>query len=100
MRNQKKKEGAECFGTKAKPEAAPCCKVEALVTIDSRGQLVLPKDVREKAEIEAGDKLAVIGFETDGKVCCISLVKAETFTETVKDTLGPMMTEIMQDEKR
>lgn len=75
---------------------APCCKVEALVTIDARGQIVLPKDVREKAEIEAGDKLAVIAFESDGKVCCISLVKSDAFTDTVKDVLGPMMSEILQ----
>jgi len=77
------------------PEA-PCCRVEALVPIDARGQIVLPKDVREKAQIKAGDKLAVIAFESEGKVCCISLVKSDAFAESVKDMLGPMMSEIMQ----
>lgn len=81
----------------AKPGASPCCKIEALVPIDARGQIVLPKDVREKAQIEAGDKLAVIAFESDGKVCCISLVKADAFADTVKGTLGPMMADILQD---
>ena len=27
-----------------------CCQVDALITIDGRGQLVLPKEVREKAD--------------------------------------------------
>ena len=31
----------------------------------------------------------------NGQVCCISLIKAEDFTEMVKDLLGPMMKEIM-----
>jgi len=74
----------------------PCCKVEALVSIDARGQIVLPKDVREKAQIEPGDKLAVIAFESEGKICCIALVKADAFQDTVKGMLGPMMSEILQ----
>ena len=36
-----------------------CCKVEALVSVDERGQMVLPKEVRDKANIKSGDKLAV-----------------------------------------
>ncbi len=76
--------------------AAPCCKVEAMVSVDARGQIVLPKDIRDKAGIEAGDKLAVIAFEAEGKVCCISLVKSDVFADTVKGLLGPMMSEILQ----
>jgi AbrB family looped-hinge helix DNA binding protein len=68
-----------------------------MVSIDGRGQIVLPKDIRDKAGLEAGDKLAVIAFENDGQVCCISLVKANAFADTVKDMLGPMMSEILQD---
>ena len=73
-----------------------CCKLEAIITIDGRGQIVLPKEVREKAEVRAGDKFAVISCESQGKVCCISLVKADDFTDTVKDILGPMMKGILQ----
>lgn len=87
----KQKKGAECF------DNAPCCKVEALVTVDARGQIVLPKDVRDKAGIGAGDKLAVISFESGGKVCCISLVKSDAFADTVKGLLGPMMNEILKE---
>jgi antitoxin PrlF len=31
-----------------------------MVSVDERGQMVLPKDLREKANIKAGDKLAVV----------------------------------------
>ena len=71
-----------------------CCKVESVVSIDDRGQMVLPKEVRERAKINAGDKLAVITMERGGEVCCISLIKAGEFEDMVKDFLGPMMKEM------
>lgn len=71
-----------------------CCRVESVVSIDERGQMVLPKEIREKANIHAGDKLAVINWEKEGKVCCISLIKADDFAEKIKDMLGPMMKEL------
>ena len=43
-----------------------CCKVESVVSVDERGQMVLPKELRDKANIRAGDKLAVVGMEKDG----------------------------------
>ena len=73
-----------------------CCKVEAVVNIDERGQMVLPKELRDKAGIIPGDKLAVVSMQKDGKTCCISLVKAETFSEMVKGMLGPMMEEVFK----
>jgi len=62
--------------------------------------MVLPKEIRDKAEIRAGDKLAVISWEKDGEVCCLSLVKVETLTEMVKGLLGPLMQEVLQTETR
>jgi antitoxin PrlF len=73
-----------------------CCKVEAVVSIDERGQMVLPKDLRDKAHIHAGDKLAVVSMEKDGKVCCFSIIKAESLSGMVKDMLGPVMEEVFQ----
>jgi AbrB family looped-hinge helix DNA binding protein len=37
--------------------------VESIVSVDERGQMVLPKDIREKAKIRPGDKLAVVSME-------------------------------------
>jgi len=72
-----------------------CCKVEALLSVDERGQMVLPKEVREKAEIHTGDKLALTSWEKDGKVCCFTLIKVDELGDMVKGFLGPMMKEIM-----
>ncbi|OFW53805.1 MAG: AbrB family transcriptional regulator [Actinobacteria bacterium RBG_13_35_12] len=66
-----------------------CCKVESVVTVDERGQMVLPKEIRDKAGIKAGDKLAVISMDKDGKFCCISLMKVENLSEAVTEILGP-----------
>ncbi len=72
-----------------------CCKVESIISIDDRGQMVLPKEIREKANIRTGDKLAVVSFEKDGEVCCLSLIRVEDFAGMVKGLLGPMMKEII-----
>lgn len=77
-------------------EPAECCKVEAMVSVDERGQMVLPKELRDKANILAGDKLAVVSMQKNGQTCCISLIKAETFSEMVKGMLGPMMAEVFK----
>lgn len=71
------------------------CRVEAIISIDDRGQMVLPKDIREKAGIRTGDKLAVTTWEKNGNVCCISLMRVEDFKEMVKLQLGPVMKEIL-----
>jgi AbrB family looped-hinge helix DNA binding protein len=71
-----------------------CCHVESVISVDERGQTVLPKEMREKANIRAGDKLAAMSWEKDGKVCCITLIKVEEFSGMVKDLLGPMMKEM------
>lgn len=71
------------------------CKVDALIGVDERGQMVLPKEVRDKAGIRTGDKLALVSWEKDGKVCCLTLIKADEFGGMVKGLLGPMMKEVM-----
>ncbi len=73
-----------------------CCGVEAIVTVDDRGQMVLPKDIREKAGIRAGDKLAIVSWEQNGQVCCISMVKVEDLTGLVKTMLGPVVKQVFQ----
>ena len=75
-----------------------CCNVEAFVNIDERGQMVLPKDIREKANINPGDKLTLVTCEVDGKIKVISLIRSEEFGEMVKSFLGPMMGEILNSD--
>ncbi len=84
------------FDKMAKTVEKSCCKVEAMITVDERGQMVLPKEVRERAGIEPGDKLAVVLMEKGNEVCCVSLVKAKDFQGMVKERLGPVMKEIIK----
>jgi len=85
-----------CEGNEQTATNMGCCHISAITTVDSRGQIVLPKELRDKADVKAGDKLAIISCESEGKVCCISLVKADNFTKTLKDMLGPMMKGILE----
>ncbi len=78
--------------------APSCCRVESLVTVDERGQMVLPKEIRDKANIKPGDKLAVISWEKNGEISCISLIRAEEFGGMVRELLGPMMGEVLGNE--
>lgn len=74
-----------------------CCttaggfKVDAVISVDERGQMVLPKEVRARAGIRPGDKLALVTWEKDGEVCCMSLIKTDAFADMLKDFMGPMM---------
>ncbi|MEW6554004.1 MAG: HgcAB-associated protein HgcC [Actinomycetota bacterium] len=70
-------------------------RVESILSVDERGQMVLPKELRTRAGIGPGDKLAVVSHEREGEVCCISLIKVESLTEMVKGVLGPMMKDII-----
>jgi antitoxin PrlF len=73
-----------------------CCKIDAVVTMDAKGQIVLPKDLRERAKLNPSDKLAVIGFERDGDICCIVMLKADALSGTVKNMLGPILNEALK----
>lgn len=91
--NREKKEG--CRTTSSEE----CCKVESVVTIDERGQMILPKDLREKAGLAAGDKLVIATSMKNGKVCCMTLFKADDFGDMVKGFLGPVMRAVWTDNK-
>lgn len=82
--------------TKNNNDNVCCSTVESVVTVDERGQMVLPKDLRKKANIKAGDKLAVIGHVKDGAICCISLMKIEDFAPVVKGVMAPMLKDIIE----
>ncbi len=74
------------------------CRIDAIVTMDSKGQIVLPKDLREKANFKPSDKIAVVASEKNGEVCCIMLMKAEKLAGAVTKTLGPMLKGVTKQE--
>ena len=68
------------------------CRIEAVLSVDARGQLVLPKEVRARAHIGDGDKLALISWERMGTICCLALVKTEALSADVGEMLRPLVT--------
>lgn len=77
------------------PTLGTCCKVESLVSVDERGQMVLPKDVREKVGIRPGEKLALVLWEKEGEVCCMVLMRTQALSAKVREILGPVVEDVM-----
>jgi AbrB family looped-hinge helix DNA binding protein len=75
-----------------------CCRIDAIISVDAKGQIVLPKELREKAKIKPNDKLAVIGFQKDSEICCIVMLKVDALENTVKNLLGPVFKNVFQPE--
>ena len=86
-----KRDKMGCLAPSGNSREESCCKVESLIPVDERGQMVLPKDLRDRANIQPGDKLAVISWQKDGEVCCLTLIKSDYLADRVKDFLGPVM---------
>ncbi len=86
-------------GSAPSPKEISSCQVKAVITIDERGQMVLPKELRDEMGITAGDKLAVISMASKGEVCCLSLMKVDELSDAVRNKLGPVLDEIKGSEK-
>lgn len=53
--------------------------------------MVLPKEIRVKAGIRAGDKLAVASCWNGNQICCLVLIKAAQLASVVSDLVGPAL---------
>jgi AbrB family looped-hinge helix DNA binding protein len=90
-------EKSENFKKSEKTECMECriCSLEALVSIDQRGQIILPKELREKAELKAGDKLAILSAcDENQKICCFILIKAEIIEKIAVERISPVLRSI------
>ncbi|MCL2475908.1 HgcAB-associated protein [Candidatus Bathycorpusculum sp.] len=67
------------------------CTINSIITIDAKGQIILPKDLREKANFKPNDKLAIVTCEKDGAICCLMMIKTEKLTDAVTKTLSPLL---------
>ena len=67
-----------------------CCQIVAIVSVDARGQMVLPKELREQAGIAPGDKLAVTALRQGGRVVCLTLCKANDLGSKIEELLRPV----------
>jgi AbrB family looped-hinge helix DNA binding protein len=66
----------------------PCCHIEGVVQVDAKGQIYLPKSLRELMNIKKNDKLTVVVMRSGGKASSISLFKADKLDDTVKSIIG------------
>jgi len=74
------------------------CRIDAVISMDAKGQIVLPKDLREKANLKPNEKIAVVACEKDGEVCCIMMLKAEKLQGAVTKTLVPLLKSVTKQE--
>jgi AbrB family looped-hinge helix DNA binding protein len=70
------------------------CRVESIVSIDERGQMVLPKELRDRVGIRGGENFAVVSWEREGELCCISLIQVKDLSGMVNELLAPMLKEV------
>ena len=71
--------------------------IEAIISCDERGQLVLPKEVRKNLGIAPGDKLALLKCSSGNEgQNCLTIIKSSSLEHLVKDFLGPMMRDIVK----
>ena len=75
------------------------CRIDAVITMDVKGQIVLPKDLREKANFKPDDKIAVVACEKNGEVCCIMMIKADRFGGALTKTLSPLLKGIIEEKE-
>jgi len=75
---------------------AESLRVDAIVTVDSKGQIVLPKDLRERSKLKTGDKLAIMACEKEGELCCLIMVKAEGLGEAMRKAISPALKQVVR----
>lgn len=71
--------------------------LEAIVSFDDRGQLVIPKDVRKKFKLSSGEKFALISCDdAKGKLCCFYMVKTDQLQGLLQNALAPVIKNIIK----
>jgi len=70
--------------------------VEAIVSCDDRGQLVLPKDIRKKLKILSGDKLALLNISNGDDDFFLTLIKANALEKLIRNYLSPVINDVMK----
>jgi len=65
--------------------------VEAIISCDDRGQIVLPKDIRKRLNINSGEKLALLNISTGKEDFFLTLIKANSLEKLIKNYMTPVM---------
>ncbi len=70
--------------------------VEAIVSCDDRGQLVLPKDLRKRLKIGSGEKLALLRFMNDKEEFFLTLIKTHALEDLIKNYMSPVIKDVIK----
>jgi len=70
--------------------------VEAIVSCDDRGQLVLPKDLRKRLDINSGEKLALLKFMNSKEEFFLTLIKTNALEDLIKNYMTPVMKDVIK----
>lgn len=70
-------------------------RFEGILTVGERGQIVLPKALRSRSKIDAGDRLIAVCLG-EGERSLVLLLKAENVSKMLKSAFGPILKEILE----
>lgn len=70
--------------------------VEAIVSCDDRGQLVLPKEIRKRLKILSGDKLALLNISNENDDFFLTLIKANALEGLIRNYMSPVMKDVIK----
>jgi len=62
-----------------------------VLSIDGRGQIVIPKEVRDRAKIRDGDKLALVSWMSRDEICCLSLIRTDNLSSEVSGVVRSLL---------
>ena len=74
----------------------PKFSVEAIISCDDRGSLILPKDIRKKLKIKAGEKLALLNIGNENDEFFLTLIKVNALEDLIKKFMTPVMKEVIK----
>lgn len=70
--------------------------IEAIISCDDRGSLILPKEIRKRFKINAGEKLALLNIKGGDDDFFLTIIKAESLEELIKNYLTPVMKDLIE----
>lgn len=74
----------------------PKFSIEAIISCDDRGSLVLPKEIRKRLKIESGEKLALLNIKSEDGDFLLTLIRANSLENLIKNYLTPVMKDIIE----
>lgn len=66
-------------------------ELSAVVTVDARGQLVLPAEIRRRLGLKGGEKFALIPCGSAACPSALTLIRVDELGKALQGILGPLL---------